>query len=399
MVKFGKKFFFDDLPENNTNNVEPKKSKEHKRSPKKSNKKIDLKKVFTKIKETIANIVEIIVGVLKRIWPIIILIVLVILLLIGIKSCSKKGTKNKKATPTPVEKIKKPQINNDVKVSIFEELPTAEKFITNMDDYADKKITISYEEAKLVDNHYEEVGEYKVTINIENQNFDSKITVEDKVAPTLTTKNVVISEGATYKIADFIEKCEDNSKKDCSFDYKDAGFGSYTAPGKYEITIIAKDVNGNVTEKTSTLTINKKVMPAPTPAPTPTPTPVPTEKCKYGTDEYDSSKYTLSYKVSKDGCAINKDLAYSKEYNEKANEMAKTENQKLVADLSKKDLNMKIELESFITEVRNSSGKGFVGYTIVFKLYNSSSQNHELLVEYALKADGSRSFKSNKIGL
>lgn len=389
MVKFGKKFFFSELPEEDNSDKKVKKVKQKK--PEKNRKKIDFKKIFNSIKDKLKDFFEIIVAVLKRIWPIIILLIVVLLLILGIKSCAKKKpAKKKKETPAPIVDIVEPKLNTDIRAGLFDELPTIDMFVTNIDDYKDKKITLTYDTNNLVENHYEEVGEYKVTITIEDKTFESKIVIEDKVAPTLETKNVTITEGTTYKIEDFIEKCEDNSKKACTYEYKDIKYASITAPGTYDVIIIGKDVNGNVVEKGAKLKINKKV------TPTPTPTPTPQETCKYGDASYDKT-IILSYSVIKNNCAVERSLAKTKAYNEKPNNIANTEYNKVVEEIKKKDLNIKVALEYFVTEVPNSSAKGFVGYTIMFKLYNNTT--NELLVDYSLKSDGSRVFKVNKINL
>ena len=77
--------------------------------------------------------------------------------------------------------------------------------------------------------------------------------------------------------------------------------------------------------------------------------------------------------------------------------MAVYEEKKLKEELYNKDLNYQLALEYFVNPVLNSSSKGFVGYTVIFKLYNNANQ--ELLVDYSLKADGTRVFRKNKINL
>ena len=388
MVKFGKKFFFSELPE-----VEEKKPKKVKTKKENKPKKIKKPRKKINIKEKLNSIIEIIISVLRKIWPILALIIIIMLLALGIHACSKNAKKKTNNNTSKQQEVK-PNIVNEIKISIYDEVPSIDKFVSNIEKFQNTENSIVYNNEKLIDNHYEEVGEYEVEININGKSYKSKLIVVDNLQPELELKAVTLTEGQTYSINDFINKCEDNSKKECIIKYSEDKYESITSPGTYNIKITATDINNNSVEKTTLLTINKKAETQP--VPTPTPTPTPSNTCKYGDATYDKSTL-LSYSVIKNNCAIDRTLAKENTYNEKPNNMAKNENQKLIKELPKLGLNIKISMEYFVREVPNTSGKGFVGYTIIFKLYNNNT--NELLADYTLKPDGSRSFRTNKIGL
>ena len=178
MVKFGKKFFFSEIPQDEE--VKPKKIKKPKKvkKPKKERKKIDFKKILTSIKEKLLGALEIIIAVLKKIWPIIIIIIVLLLIVFGIKSCanSSKKSKNNQKQQTPKDETK-PDIINEVNISINEELPTIDKFVKNIDKFETLEKEIIFDQSKVVNNHYEEVGKYVVTIKIDNQ-YDSSFFIK-----------------------------------------------------------------------------------------------------------------------------------------------------------------------------------------------------------------------------
>lgn len=89
-----------------------------------------------------------------------------------------------------------------------------------------------------------------------NYYCDEKLETGDTTAPNLNVKNLTITEGQSYNINDFIISCKDDSNGECIYSYKNASYANYNAPGTYNITIVAKDTNGNATEKTVKLTIN-----------------------------------------------------------------------------------------------------------------------------------------------
>ncbi len=382
MVKFGRKFFFSDIPK-----IEEKKPKKVKTPKAKKPKKVKKPRKKINIKEKLNSVIEIIVNIFKRVWPVLLFIVLVLLIALGINSCSKKSKKNKDK-----EKEIKPAIVQEIKISIFDKVPTVDKFITNIDKFKDKKLTISYDENKLVVDHYEEVGEYIVNITVDDKTYTSKLTVEDILPPELLLKGMMIDEGTTYSINDFVSKCEDNSKKDCVIKYSEDKYSNITAPGTYDIKITATDINNNSVEKVAVLTINKKAEPQPTP--TPTPTPKPANVCKYGDGSYNND-IVLTYNIVKNNCAQDPTIAYTNNtYIDKAEKMGIEEEKKLREDLQKKKLNIVINLQWDAYPVFNSTNSGLVGYTVKFFLTSGSKKT-----EYALKSDGTRSFKSNDFGL
>ena len=140
----------------------------------------------------------------------------------------------------------------------------AMKIIEKIDK--DKDLTKEEEEAtaciKYVPNT---LGIYDVTVAFGDKDYTVSLNVSDDTAPTLKVKDLEIVEGQKYQIKDFIDKCSDNSKKECDykFNYKtdedDVDYGAYTEAGSYEITIVAIDKSGNRSEpQKATLTIKEK---------------------------------------------------------------------------------------------------------------------------------------------
>lgn len=386
MVKFGKKFFFSELPE-----VEEKKSKKEKVKKEKKRKKVKKPRKKINIKAKISSIIEIIINTFKKIWPILALIVIILLLVLGIHACSK-NIKKKSKNDTPKQQTVKADIIKEIRISIFDEVPSIDKFVSNIEKFKDVENSISYDKDKLIDNHYEETGEYEVIIKINDKSYKSKIIVEDITPPELELKGVIITEGQTYSIKDFINKCADNSKKECSIKFTEDKYVSITAPGTYEIKITATDANNNSVEKITSLTINKK--PEPQPTPDPIPTPQPDNKCKFGDGTYNKN-ITLTYNITKNNCAQDPSLAYvNNSYINKAEKMGVDEEKKLREDLQKKKLNVVINLQWDAYPVFNSSNKGLVGYTVRFFLTSGNKKT-----EYSIKSDGTRVFKSNDFGL
>ena len=165
MVKFGKKFFFSELPE-----VEEKKPKKVKTKKENKPKKIKKPRKKINIKEKLNSIIEITISVLKKIWPILALIIIIMLLALGIHACSKNA-KKKPNNNTPKQQEVKPNIINEIKISIYDEVPSIDKFVSNIEKFQTTENSIIYNSDKLIDNHYEEVGEYEVKIKINGKSY------------------------------------------------------------------------------------------------------------------------------------------------------------------------------------------------------------------------------------
>lgn len=373
MVKFGKKFFF--------NEEEEKKQTPKRNEKKKVVKKRDNKLIFEKIKYYS-----------KRLIPFILILAIILGLLFLIKSCSNSNKKSKNnSNSNEVEKIN-PKIIDTIRIKIGEEVPTIDKFVRNYSKVKTDRDQIIYEDANFTNKTYTQVGEYKVTIIINDTEYKARIIVRDEDAPALTLKGVTINEGSTYAITDFVESCTDNSNKACTYEYVDQAYGKYTSAGTYEIKIIASDTSGNKTEaKSSTLTIIAKQTPTPKPTPKPTP-----QTCSYGKDTVRSGE-VVSYYVSSNGCAVNKEYAKTSKYIDTPKNMAFNDKKKLEDQMRAKNYQGSVKFDLSVTPVLNTTENGLVGYKVV--IVGTETSNNSVIVKYAIRSNGTRAYEVNALNL
>ena len=134
--------------------------------------------------------------------------------------------------------------------------------LLSINDLFSKDIEVTYEIKYYLDNEeinptsYDKIGVYEVKVLINDETYQTKITVEDTIKPVLKLKEVSINEGESYKIDDFIDNCTDNSGETCLYEYKNPT--TYSKEGTYDITIIAKDSSSNAVEETTKLNIKSK---------------------------------------------------------------------------------------------------------------------------------------------
>lgn len=83
----------------------------------------------------------------------------------------------------------------------------------------------------------------------------SILWITDDEPPNLRLKEVTIFKNESYTISDFIETCDDNSKKACASFYQEQAMESYKEVGTYPIVITAEDTSNNQTTKETKLTI------------------------------------------------------------------------------------------------------------------------------------------------
>lgn len=104
-------------------------------------------------------------------------------------------------------------------------------------------------------------GSYTVKITIDKKDYHSVLNVIDDEAPQLIAKNFEIFEDENYSINDFVSSCTDNSQKDCQVKFLNTSlvdYSNYKEPGTYDIKIAAYDYSNNRSEPvTVTLTIKK----------------------------------------------------------------------------------------------------------------------------------------------
>lgn len=104
-------------------------------------------------------------------------------------------------------------------------------------------------------------GNYNVKINIGKDEFTSTLVVIDDEAPNLIAKDFEIYEDENYSVKDFVDVCTDNSQKDCKIEFLNTSlidYGKYKEPGTYAIKLAAYDNSNNRSEvATVNLTIKK----------------------------------------------------------------------------------------------------------------------------------------------
>ena len=372
MVKYNKKFFF------NEENAKPTREK-----PKKV--KVVKEKKNKSDRKTVNFYGEKINYIFKKWFFVIILIVVLIILFLFIKGCSN----NKNSKPKTSDEINnnEPVIVDSISINLYQDVPGLKDFVKNYDKVKGENDKIEYDVTNLVDKKYNSVGEYKVTITIKDKTYNSRIVVIDKEAPVFALKDVIINEGEFYAINDFISSCSDNSGKECAYDYENSEQGKITVPGTYTISIIASDLSGNKAKaQTATLTIKAKETPQKKTETT----------CKYGSGTYTGGKVLMS-NLRKNNCAIDPAYARTETYMSEPAKKAKEDEQKLYNQI--KDLNTKVSVkfDLVVEYVFNDEHTGLIGVSSTIKATNNDT--NEVLVEYSINENGARVYKVNKLNI
>jgi len=100
----------------------------------------------------------------------------------------------------------------------------------------------------------DEVGEYEFTVKHSGIEKTGTVIVKDTTPPTLETREVRITEGASINAAQFVAKCSDYSG--CNYSFKEVDTESkYTSIGTHVVYIVATDAFQNSTTKTASLII------------------------------------------------------------------------------------------------------------------------------------------------
>ena len=100
----------------------------------------------------------------------------------------------------------------------------------------------------------DEVGEYEFTVKHSGIEKTGIVTVKDTTPPTLETREVRITEGASINAAQFVSKCFDYSG--CNYSFKEVDTESkYTSIGTHVVYVVATDAFQNSTTKTASLII------------------------------------------------------------------------------------------------------------------------------------------------
>lgn len=285
------------------------------------------------------------------------------------------------------------ELRDKVTIKVFDDLPDKTLFFSELQNVNEKDIKVSY---RKVDNKH--VGTYDVTLKLFSEKFKSKLEVVDTEVPVLVAKNVQIKQGKSYKAADFVSSCTDNSKEDCKIKfYTDAldqdgnkiDFSKYSTEGSYNIQIVAYDKSGNYTSPVdATLTISASSQKKQKPIET-------KKECKYGNDSYDMNKDILATNVTQDGCALDLNLYQDENVTKSVNALMEQETNRLKKDFSSLNVPGSFTLNRNTQAILNNSGKGIVGFSLHMELLI----NDEVAESYFVKEDGTRVFSVNKYNL
>ncbi len=96
-------------------------------------------------------------------------------------------------------------------------------------------------------------GEYPVSIKLAGGTYESKLVIEDTVAPVITVKDFEGFTTSNITPESLIETAEDLTELTYSFKEEP----SFDNEGTYEVTVVATDMGGNTAEAVSVLTLAK----------------------------------------------------------------------------------------------------------------------------------------------
>lgn len=280
------------------------------------------------------------------------------------------------------------KLREKIAVEINNKDVSQDLFFEKLENVKEKDIKINYD--KVV---FDKVGTYDVTITIYNKKYYSKVEIIDTESPVLVTKSYKINVGESYKASDFVESCKDNSGKDCIIEFYEDGvnqngekidYRNFTKEGHYDLEIVASDEAGNKTSpQKATLIIGKDDNVKPI-------------TCNFGNGEYDEENI-LAVNITNNGCAIDLNLYDNEEVLAPVNKIKDSEKEKLKKEFSKINLGVKnIYINTDITTVLNTAGKGVVGYTLKVTVSIKSNNKEEVIEEYYVNLNGGREYIINK---
>lgn len=236
-------------------------------------------------------------------------------------------------------------------------------------------------------------GEYQIKISINGKDYNSNLIIVDTTKPKLTVKEVTIEQNKTYKVTDFVSKCEDNSKEDCKIEFYDGvdeegkkvDYSNYKKEGIYAIKIAAIDKSGNLVVEETKLIIGKRNQELEKPI----------INCKYGNNSYDTHNHLIAIDVTSNGCAVSLDLYKSESMTAEINKLMDSETIKIKKDVEALKLDGTLALNRKVTAVVNSSGEGIVGYELRMTVTISKNDKSEVVADYQVNNKGKRSFITN----
>jgi len=205
-----------------------------------------------------------------------------------------------------------------------------------------------------------------------------------------------------------VESCEDNSGKDCTFEFSKGvdeegnvvDYSSYKDVGTYAIKITAKDPSGNEIVEETKLTIEDKKNTTENEVPN-----KPDEKeeenqtCKYGNNTYDKDTYLIAIDITTKGCAVSLDLYKDSTMTNEINKLMETETTRIKKDVGALNLEGTLALNRKITAVVNTSGDGIVGYELRMTVTVTNKGKSKTVADYKINNKGKRSFIENEYKL
>lgn len=241
------------------------------------------------------------------------------------------------------------------------------------------------------------IGNYDITIRVNNEDYTSKLYIVDTIKPVLVLKEVTINKGDNYTPKSFVENCTDNSNNNCIIDFysgidsdgNPSVYSNYKDEGIYAIKIAASDEAGNQIIEETKLTIkkyNNQVIETPV-------------VCKYGNNEYDKDKYLLTIDVTTNNCAVSLDLYKDPNITKELTNLMATERSRILKDISKLNLSGTAALNQNATVILNSAGDGIVGYELRITVSVTNDNITKTVADYKLNKSGKRTFIENPYNL
>lgn len=276
-----------------------------------------------------------------------------------------------------------------VNLEIYSEEPDKDIFFYELVGVDDSEISIDFEDVD-----FDTLGTYFVYVYVGSDEYTVTLNIVDLTNPELVLNNLSIDEGDSYSYSDFVSSCSDNTGDECeisfytknlSQDGESIDYSSFSESGEYEIVILAVDKSGNETTKSTTLIIGEISESTES-----------SKVCTYGNNDYESS-YILSVSVSDNGCALSLDLYQNSTVREVADELVISEVEKIKTQIeSISGLQTNIIVNSNVNAILNTTGNGFVGYSIYIEVTEESG---DVIASYYLDEDGDRIYIENPYSL
>lgn len=290
------------------------------------------------------------------------------------------------------------EIHDAIAIEVNGDLPDKTSFFKELQGVEEKAISVDYTEVDP-----SKIGDYPVILSINNKNYNVTLNVVDTQSPNLTTKNLTIAAGQSYYADDFVKSCTDNSNEDCSVAFYDSSltqdgesidYSHYTEEGVYAIQIIAMDESGNIsTPINATLTIGES---STTQDPNENEDPI---VCKYGDNNYDTSKYILATYVTEKNCAIDLNLYHEETTREAVNKIMEDQTTKLKTEFQKQSIKAPVTVNRKAEAVLNLEGTGLVGYTLYIEASITKNNEQTIVAAFYVNLDGSRTYTINTYNL